>query len=239
MSWVAAAVVGGSLIGASASRSSAKTQSQAADRANDTQLAMFEQNRADAQPWREAGVQSLGQLTEGTSAGGDFNRDFTMADFARDPGYEFRRGEGQRGVEASAAARGGLMSGGTLKALSRYNQDFASNEFSNSYNRWNADRDRRFNRLAGVAGVGQTATRDVAQMGQQTASGMAANQLAQGNARAAGQVGQANAVSGGLQTLGGFWQQQNMLNQMRAGGGRSYGSAGMDNFYFGNGTSGD
>ena len=49
-----------------------------------------------------------------------------MSDFTRDPGYQFRQQEGQRGVENSAAARGGILSGGALKAISRYNQDFAS-----------------------------------------------------------------------------------------------------------------
>ena len=52
-----------------------------------------------------------------------------------DPGYEFRRVEGQRGIESSAAARGSILSGGTLKAIDRYNQDYASNEFQNVYNR--------------------------------------------------------------------------------------------------------
>lgn len=208
MSWVAAAVVGGSVIGgAVASRGASKAadaQRAAADQASATQLEMFDQTREDMAPWREAGTVALRQLTDGTAAGGDFNRDFTLADFTRDPGYDFRQREGMRMMEGSAAARGGLMSGGTLRALQRYGQDYASGEFQNSYNRWNADRDRRFNRLSALAGVGQTAARDVAGFGANTANAVASNQLAAGNATAAGYVGRANAINntvGNLQSM--------------------------------------
>ncbi|MFK5283483.1 hypothetical protein ACI3PL_28310, partial [Lacticaseibacillus paracasei] len=65
----------------------------------------------------------MNQLNAGTAPGGDFNRDFTMADFTADPGYAFRMREGQRAIESSAAARGGLLSGGTGKALVNYGQE--------------------------------------------------------------------------------------------------------------------
>jgi hypothetical protein len=90
--------------------------------------------------------------------GGDFTHNFAISDFVKDPGYDFRQQEGQRGVEASAAARGGILSGGALKAISRYNQDFASNEYGAAYNRYNSDLTNRFNRLSSLAGIGQTAT---------------------------------------------------------------------------------
>lgn len=214
MSGIATAIVGSAVIGgivsSDASRRAANTQADAARAANDTQLAMFDQNREDMAPWRTAGETALGQLTAGTAPGGDYMRDFTLADFARDPGYQFRQQEGMRGVESSAAARGGLLNGGTLKALDRYNQDYASGEFSNAYNRWNNDRSQRFNRLSSLAGIGQTASRDVANMGMQTAGTIGQNQLAAGNARASGYVGQANAFNNAQGSL----QSMYMFNQM-------------------------
>lgn len=45
--------------------------------------------------------------------------------FRNAPGYEFGRQEGQKTVEAGAAARGGLNSGATLKALQKYGTDYA------------------------------------------------------------------------------------------------------------------
>lgn len=128
-------------------------------------LRQLEQNRADAAPYREAGYDALAQQRAGLQVGGDFNRDFTLADFAKDPGYQFRMDEGARGLEGSAAARGGLLSGATLKALTQYGQNYASGEFNSAYSRFNSDRDRRFSRLASVAGNGQTVAANIAGMG--------------------------------------------------------------------------
>ena len=136
---------------------------------------------------------------------GSLNRSFSLADFQKDPGYQFRMDEGMRGVESSAAARGGALGGRALKELTRYGQGYASNEYGNAYNRFNNDQTQRFNRLSSLAGTGQTATTQTAQMGQQTASNVAGNQMAVGNARASGYVGQANAISGGLNTLGSLY----------------------------------
>lgn len=199
---IAAAIVGSAVVGAVVSSNAAgdasDAQTDSARMATDTELKMFNQNREDMQPWRDAGKTALSQLTGGTGAGGDFNRDFTLSDFTRDPGYDFRMQQGQQALERSAAARGGALSGGALKDLTRFGQGVASDEYQNSYNRFNADRDRRFNRLSALAGVGQTATRDVASMGAATASSVAGNQLAAGNATAAGYVGKANAVNSGI-----------------------------------------
>lgn len=63
---------------------------------------------------------------------------FQQPDYAtllQDPGYQARFGEGMRGVQSQAAARGLLKTGGTLKGLVRYGQDFASNEVGNQFQR--------------------------------------------------------------------------------------------------------
>lgn len=52
-----------------------------------------------------------------------------------DPGYAFRLQQGQNALQAAAAAHGSVLSGGTLKALDRYNQDYASGEYGNVFNR--------------------------------------------------------------------------------------------------------
>lgn len=217
MSGIATAIVGSAVIGgvmsSKAAGSAADAQIQSTNAANATQLEMFNQNRADQQPWREAGVTALGQLGAGTVNGGDFNRDFTMADFTKDPGYEFRMQQGQRGLDSSAAARGGALSGGAIKASERYNQDYASGEYQNAYNRFNADRTARFNRLSSLAGVGQTATNQVGAQGAQVASSIAENQIGAGNARASGYIGQGNAVSGAANTLGNFAMNSMYMNQ--------------------------
>lgn len=220
MSVVAAAVVGSAVVGGIASSSAADAQTDATNNASATQLQaqresnalqekMYDQNRADMQPWRDAGMGALSQLSTGLQQGGEFNRNFTAADFQADPGYAFRQSEGQKAIDNSAAARGSSLSGATLKALSRYGQDYASNEYQNAYNRFNNDMSTRYNRLAGVAGTGQTATQQIGAYGQNTANNIsngtistannvANNTISAGNARASGYVGMANSLSNGV-----------------------------------------
>lgn len=136
---------------------------------------------------------------------GDFNRDFTIADFEKDPGYQFRMDEGRNALEGSAAAGGGLFSGATGKRLERYGQDYASGEYSNAYNRFNNDRTTRFNRLASIAGVGQSATNTGIASGVNTTNNVSDTIIGQANAAAAGRVGSANAINQGVQTLGNYY----------------------------------
>jgi hypothetical protein len=191
----------GKLIGAKmesdAAKDAAGIQSAAADRATQLQERMYNQSRADNEPWRQAGLGALSKMGDA-----DYMRDFTAADFQQDPGYAFRMQEGQKALERSAAARGGLQSGGTLKALSRYGQDFASNEYQNAYTRFNADRDRRFGRLSNLAGMGQTATGQNAAYGQNYANQASENITGAANAQAAGKIGSANAWGGALSSIG-------------------------------------
>ena len=59
----------------------------------------------------------------------------TLADAQASPGYRFRSLEGQKALERSAAARGLLRTGGTLKDINDYGQNFASQEYGNVFNR--------------------------------------------------------------------------------------------------------
>lgn len=219
MSWVATAIIGTAVVGGIASdragSRAANAQTQAAQTAADTELRMFEQNREDLAPYREAGYTALNQLSAGTAPGADFNRDFTAADFEKDPGYQFRMDQGQQALERSASARGGVLGGAALKAISRYGQDYATGEYSNAYNRFNADRDRRFNRLSGIAGTGQTATTTTATLGANAAGSAADAQISAGNARAARAINTGNAISDTAGTLGQFFLQRQFIAPVR------------------------
>lgn len=184
---VADNVLGTNIAGDNSTDKAINAQNRAASDANATARYVFDTQRADNQPWRDAGVKALGDL-----GNADFQRDFKMEDYQQDPGYQFRMAEGSKALERSAAARGGLNSGATLKALTKYGQDFASNEYQNAYSRFNADRDRRFSRLSSLAGVGQNA---VAQMGQaagQYGQSVGSNQIGMGNAVASAEIAKAN-----------------------------------------------
>lgn len=204
----------GSIISGGASSKAADAQIEAGNAANATQLAMFNQNRADLAPWREAGVNALARLQTGLQPGGELYKPFGASDFQADPGYDFRLSEGLKALQRSAAARGGLLSGSMLKGINRYSQDYASNEYSNAYNRYNQNQSNQFNRLASVSGLGQTTAQQVASLGAGTAQGIAANQIGAGNAQASGYVGAANALSGGLSGATNNYMQNQLINRL-------------------------
>lgn len=133
-------------------------------------------------------------------------KSFSLQDFQADPGYQFRMQQGQDALERSAAARGGLNSGATLKAITEYGQNFASNEFGNAYNRFTNNQTNRFNRLAAIAGIGQTAQGQMNQAAQTYGTNMGNIAVGNANAQGASAIAQGNAWSGGLQGLAGLGQ---------------------------------
>lgn len=189
----------------------ADVQAQAAREANELTWKMFNQSREDQTPWREAGGNALSQLTNRLAPGGDFSHNFSAQDFQADPGYEFRLSEGMRGINNSAAARGGVLSGAALKAASKYNQGFASNEYSNAFNRYNTNQTNQFNRLASIAGVGQQSAQQTGQQGMAAAQTAGNNLLGAGNARASAYV------TGGNQWSKDFGTLSNIAGQIAGG----------------------
>src|SRR5690606_10761864 len=103
-------------------------------------------------------------------------------------------------LERGAAARGGLYSGGTSVDLANAMNGIASQNYGSYYNR-----------IAGLAGVGQTAASNLGQLGQAAASNIGNAQMAAGNARASGYAGQANAWNSALGGMAGAyaWGQGN------------------------------
>jgi len=199
MAFIAASIIGGTAaiaggaLSASAAGSAAEKQAAATRDANNLQYKMFQQTREDQTPWREAGMRALAGL-----GNPDFQRDFNINDFGNDPGYAFRMQEGQKALERSAAARGGLFGGAFGKALTRYGQDYASNEYQNAYNRFNNDRNNRFNRLSSIAGVGQTANNAIQNAGMNYANQTGNNLTNLANAQGASGIAQASAWGGAL-----------------------------------------
>lgn len=208
--WVAGAVIGSSLIGGSAAKSAASTQSAAADRAAELQNQQFQQTRQDQMPWLRAGEQALNKLIPLT----DYQK-FGMDQFQQDPGYAFRLSEGQKALDRSAAARGGLISGSALKAATRYGQDMGSQEYQNAFNRYQTERSAALNPLQSLAGVGQTTATNLGTAGAANAANVGNLITGGAAANAAGQVGMANALTGGLGTYLNYSQGNALLNALR------------------------
>ena len=214
--WVAGAVVVSSAIGANAAGRAAGTQADAANRAADLQYKQYQENVARQKPFYDVGVNALPELVAASKY-----TPFTMDQFQADPGYAFRLSEGQKQLDRSAAARGGLISGGALKAATRYGQDMGSQEFTNAFNRYQIEREARLRPLQSLTGMSQTTAQQLGSAGQNMASNVGDAMGSAAAARASGYVGQANALTSGLGTYLNYSQGQNMMNAMRGGGGGS------------------
>lgn len=183
---VGAAIMGGAsilggVLGGKGAKKAAKAQVQLGREALALQGKMFEQTRADLAPWREAGGAAIGAGAAMLQPG---------YDHTTSPGYQFRFDEGQRAVESSAASRGMLMSGGTLKDLTRFGQGVAADDFNDD-----------FNRQMAIAAGGQQAATSTGQLGANYANS-ASNTLAGiGSAKASGYAGQNQAMQGTLSNL--------------------------------------
>ena len=211
MPWmIPAAIFGSSLFGANAASKAADTQAGAADRAAELQYKMYQENVARQQPFLEAGVGALNKLT----AAADY-KPFGMDQYKADPGYAFRLGEGQKALDRQAAARGGLISGGALKAAARYGQDMGSQEYMNAFNRYQTERSAMLNPLQSLAGVGQTTASNLGSAGQSYGAGAGEAYMGGANARASGYVGGANALTSGLGSYLNYSQGQDYLNRLR------------------------
>lgn len=139
----------------------------------------------------------------------------------KDPGYDFRLGEGLKLLQGSAAARGALMSGATLRDITNYGQNAASQEYANAYGRYASDRafnygadsnDRDFfyRAMTGDRDYNADTLRFLAQLGLAGTNGTASSNVRLGESQSdlaqalgliqsAGTMGQSNNVMGTLQ----------------------------------------
>lgn len=222
MSWVAAAVVGSSLIsgymGSKAAKDAAEIQAQSARDSAAMQKQMFDLQNKQQTGYRAAGQSALseiGRLGSGTyqtydeagnpvgapqTGSGYLTKQFTPEDFAAgiDPGYAFRLKMGQDQAMRQANLGGGALSGNALTGLQDYTQGQASQEYGNAFNRFQTQRGNIYNTLASIAGLGQTSLGQTGQMSTQTGANIGQAISNAGSAQAAGTIGSANAVSGAL-----------------------------------------
>lgn len=153
--------------------------------------------------------------SSGSGGFGSLLAPFTAATMAQySPAYQFQRQQGMQGTLNGTAAGQGALSGAAQQALVGFNQNYANTAFGNAFNQYQTQQGNIYNRLAGVAQLGQTSAADTGQQGTSIAAntGQAISNV--GSAQAAGQVGVANAISGSLGTLGMLPYLQNQMSAM-------------------------
>lgn len=247
------AILGGALIGgglsALSASSAAKTQANATRDATEATLQGQREALAAQKPFLEGGYAATNRLQELLGLGGNKSADgygslntpfsFTPGDLTQTPGYQFSLQQGQNALDRKAAAGGGFYSGGGLKDAASFSQGLAGTTFDNEYNRafnaFQTNRANTLNPLQAMAGQGQTSAGTVGNIQMGGANSLANLITGNANAQGASKIATGNAISSGINNGLAAWQRSQYMN----GGGSTWGTPGLDKFYFGNGTSGD
>lgn len=152
-----------------------------------------------------------------------FTQGYAPSQLDMDPSYQWRLSQGLKALQGSAAAKGGLLTGQGAIDVNNYAQGAASQEYGAAFDRNRTTQNDLYNRLASLAGVGQTATGAIGaaganvanNIGQNTMTGASAssNYLTSGaNAQAAGTIGASNAIGNGINNAANGWATMQYLN---------------------------
>lgn len=203
MTWIAAAAtVASALIGSSASRSASRAQQQAAAQDLALRKQIYEEQVARAQPYLQAGAGGVNRLSELLGVGGDtgaagfgsLGGGFTMEKFQEDPFYQYSLNKGIKDLERTAASRGGLLSGATIRGY----KDVQGKEYENAFNRYFTGRANTLAPYMSLGQVGTTALGNVLGAGTSYGQGASDAISGMGNARASGYIGSANALTNAI-----------------------------------------
>ena len=217
------AIAATALTGADAAKSAAQTQADSAREANALLYKMYQEQKGLQEPFRGAGITAQNRLLDllglsqnrGAEGFGRYSKDFGMSDFQQDPGYAFRLAEGQKTLDRQAAARGGLISGGALKAATRYGQDMGSQEYQSAFNRYQTNRANQLAPLGSLLSTGQAAASNQSAAAGNYGTQAGGNITGAGAATAAGQVGSANALTNALSSYLNYSSGQNLADAIR------------------------
>ena len=180
-------IIGGissGLMGMSAASTAANAQIQAAEMADQTQLTMYNQTRADEAPWRNTGGAAVTKLAGMVNAG--------PGNYKQNPGYLAQLAQGTATSNNAAASQGLLLSGAQQQNLTTYGQNAAAGDYQNFLNQYY----QSLTPYQSLAGLGQTAVGQTNQTGMNAANQIGSNQLYAGNARASGYYMQNQAAQG-------------------------------------------
>lgn len=206
----AAAIIGGSIIAGGASVLAGRSAAKSAERGTATAVGesrrQFDIQRADQLPFIEGGQSAFAKLRKllGVGKGDDPGGVGDLSVFEESPGFQFRKEQGQEAIDRSAVSRGKLLSGQAIKEGISFASGLAKQEFGSF-----------FDRLARIAGIGQTGAVASAAAGATSAGQIGSAELTggivAGNARTSAFAGLNNAIQGGLSNF-------LLLQQLNSGG---------------------
>lgn len=200
MSWVAAAIVGGTVVsGVVQSKSASKAasaQTQSAEAGIAEQRRQFDEVRQLLQPYVETGTSALGQQAALIGVGGEDAQRAAIQAIEQGPEFQALTRQGEEAILQQAAATGGLRGGNIQAALAQFRPQVLSGLIEQQYGR-----------LGGLAQMGQASAAGVGTAGMQTGTNISNLMQQQGAAQAGAALAQGQAwgnVLGGISQYGGM-----------------------------------
>jgi hypothetical protein len=218
MTFMAVALIGGGAtlaagyMGAQAAKDAANTQSAGAREAIQQEREMFNIQNEQQKPYREAGYTALSDIAGMKPY---LNKRFSAEDFYADPSYQFGIDQSNAALRNQQNLTGGQFGGNTLYEMAKLNTGLAAKEYGAANTRFQGERSGIYDRLASIAGIGQTAQGQTSQLAQNVAGNIGQATIGSANAQAAGQVGAANAYGGALENAANMYS---MSKYLRPGG---------------------
>ena len=242
MTWVAAATAASAVLGyagasqqADAAEYGARLQADAAKAAAAQQQANLDRINAQQAPYRGAGYSALSQIAgmlpgqqqqydaQGNVIGTTQGTGYLTQQFGPEqlksslaPNYQFMLEQGL-GAQNQAMNVGG---GGSNinRAGTKFAEDYASNAYQQAFNNFQGQQTNIYNRLAGIAGIGQTGQSATNAAGIGATNAMGQLGVGAAGAQAGGAVGAANAMAGGLQGIGNAGYLASLMNPQGGAG---------------------
>lgn len=198
----------GGLLGAGSakkgSRKAEAAQLEFLNRALGLQEQQHTQDRADFAPFREAGVDATGRISDFLGLHGAPEQQTAIDELIASPWYQTLLRNGEEAVVQNASATGGLRGGNTQRSLA----DFRADTLATSI-------DRMLQQLFGVSGQGVGATTAGSAAGRDTTNAQSAILGQQGQVRAGGLLTRAGINSQMWNNAGSFLDQANPLSFLK------------------------
>lgn len=140
----------------------AQIAQQTADKNNAFAQGIYDSNKSLATPYINNGTNASSAQAALLGLGGDTAaQQQAFQNFTNSDGYQFGLQNGLNAVNASAFAKGGGLSGATLKSLNNYAQNAAQTEFGNYYNDLGGLSGQGLSALSTLTGAGTNLTNSV------------------------------------------------------------------------------
>lgn len=216
---VAAAVIGGvasiagGVIASSGAKSAANTAAKAAADSNALSKAMYDQTRSDLLPYQATGQKNLADLqSQMSSLSAPFS--MTQANLEQTPGYQFTMSQGLKAVNNAMGARGLLNSGAVMKGAANYATGLADSTYMDQFNMDQTQKQNTYNRLMGMAQLGENAAAQTGAYGTQTAANVAQTNTSTAQMIGNAQMSGANSIASGFQGVGNTLMANQLLHSM-------------------------